>query len=59
MTDAVQSRIDDGRLVLRVDNYSMGVDPLPGVHKSLRVLYLYNGQRRNVVVDEKTNLQLP
>jgi len=59
VTDAVQSRIDDGRLILRVDNYSMGVDPVPGVHKSLRVLYLYNGQRRNVVVNEKTNLQLP
>lgn len=59
VTDALQSRIDDGRLFLRVDNYSMGIDPLPGVHKSLRVLYLYDGQRRNVVVDEKSNLQLP
>ena len=59
VTDAVTSRINDGRLVLRVDNYSMGVDPVPGVRKSLRVLYLYDGQRRNVVVDEKSNLQLP
>jgi hypothetical protein len=59
VTDALRSRIDDGRLFLRVDNYSMGVDPRPGVRKSLRVLYVYNGQRRDVVVDEKTNLQLP
>lgn len=59
VTDAVRSRIDDGRLFLRVDNYSLGVDPLPGVHKSLRVLYLLDGQRRNIVVDEKTDLRLP
>ena len=59
VTDAVQSRIEDGRLIFRVDNYSMGVDPVPGVRKSLRVLYLYNGQRRNAVVNEKANLQLP
>ena len=60
VTDAVRSRIDGGgRLYLRVDNYSMGVDPLPGVHKRLRILYTIGGERRNVVVDEKTNLQLP
>lgn len=59
VTDAVQSRMDDGRLSFRVDNHSMGVDPLPGAHKRLRILYLYDGQRRNVVVDEKTDLRLP
>jgi hypothetical protein len=59
VTDAVRSRVDDGRLFLRVDDRSMGVDPLPGVHKRLRVLYTIRGERRNVVVDEKTNLQLP
>ena len=59
VTDALRSRVDGGRLYLRVDNYSMGVDPLPGVHKSLRVLYTIGGERRNVVVDEKTDLQLP
>jgi hypothetical protein len=51
--------VDDGHLYLRVDNESMGVDPLPGAHKSLRVLYVLNGERRNVVVDEKTELRLP
>jgi hypothetical protein len=35
------------------------VDPLPGVHKRLRIMYKLDGERRNVVVDEKTNLQLP
>jgi hypothetical protein len=60
VTDAVRSRIDGGgRLYLRVDNYSMGVDPLPGVHKRLRILYTIGGERRNIVVDEKTDVQLP
>jgi Domain of unknown function (DUF3395) len=36
-----------------------GGDPLPGAHKRLRVQYMYDGQERNVVVDEKTDLQLP
>lgn len=59
VTDALRSRMDDGHLFLHVDNYSMGVDPLPGVHKSLRVLYVIDGERRNIVVDEKTDLRLP
>ncbi len=60
VTDAVRSQVDGGgRLFLRVDNYSMGGDPAPGVHKRLRVMYRIDGDRRSVVVDEKTNLQLP
>jgi hypothetical protein len=59
VTDVLHSRIDDGRLFLRVDNYSMGGDPLPGIHKYLRILYVQDGQRRNIVVDEKTDLRLP
>ena len=59
VTNTVRSRIDRGRLYLRVDNYSMGVDPMPGVHKRLRILYTIGGERRNIVVDEKTDLQLP
>lgn len=59
VTEAVRSRVGDGRLHLRVDNDNMGGDPLPGVHKRLRVLYLYDGERRNILVDEKTDLRLP
>ena len=59
VTDAVGSFVSDGHLFLHVDNYSMGVDPLPGVHKWLRVLYTFNGERRSAVVDEKTDLRLP
>src|SRR5215471_1628349 len=59
VTDALQQRVDDGRIYIRVDNYNMGGDPLPGHRKWLRVLYSYDGERRSVVVDEKTDLQLP
>jgi DnaJ-like protein len=59
VTDALQGRIDDGRIYIRVDNNSMGGDPLPGRRKWLRVLYSYNGERRNLVIEEKTDLQLP
>ncbi len=59
VTDALRSRVGDGRLYLHVDNYSMGGDPLPGAHKRLRILYTIDGDRRNVVVDEKTDLRLP
>jgi hypothetical protein len=59
VTEALRSHMEDGRLYLHVDNYSMGGDPLPGAHKWLRLLYLYDGQRRNIVVDEKSDLRLP
>jgi hypothetical protein len=42
-----------------VDNATMRGDPLPGTRKWLRVLYFYEGIRRNIVVDEKTELRLP
>ncbi len=59
VTDAVRSFMDNGHLFVHVDNYSMGIDPVPGVHKWLRVLYMYDGDRRSVTVDEKTDLRLP
>lgn len=59
VTDALRSRIDDGRLYLHVDNYNLGGDPLPERRKWLRVLYSIDGERRNIVVEEKTDLRLP
>jgi len=59
VTEALRGRIDDGRLFLFVDNYNMGVDPAPGIHKHLRVLYVQDGERRHIEVDEKTELRLP
>lgn len=59
VTDAVQGRVDHGRLFLHVDNFALGVDPLPGRRKVLRVLYSMDGDRRSVMAEEKTDLQLP
>jgi hypothetical protein len=59
VTEALRSRVDDGRLSLQVDSRSMGGDPLPGRRKWLRVLYFSDGERRNAVVEEHTELRLP
>jgi len=59
VTETLRSRVNDGRLYLRVDGSSMGGDPLPGRRKWLRVLYFSEGERRNAVVEEKSELRLP
>lgn len=59
VTDAVRQHVADGRLFIHVDNYNLGVDPLPGRRKWLRVLYYFDGDRHNVAVEERTDLQLP
>jgi hypothetical protein len=37
----------------------MGGDPLPARRKWLRVLYWADGERHNVVVEEKNELRVP
>jgi len=59
VTDAVRSYVNEGHISMRVDNASLGVDPMPGMHKFLRVLYVFHGEERNIMVDEKTFLQIP
>ncbi|MDQ1390236.1 MAG: DnaJ-like protein C-terminal [Acidobacteriaceae bacterium] len=59
VTEALRSRVNEGRLYLRVDNYTVGGDPLPEGRKWLRVLYWADGERHNVVVEEKNELRLP
>jgi DnaJ-like protein len=59
VTERVQSMVRDGHISVLVDNGNMGGDPDPRVHKSLRVLYWFEGERRNVVVQEQNTLRLP
>jgi hypothetical protein len=59
VTERLRHMIDDGRLYTRVDNEHLGLDPDPHVRKVLRVLYWYDGERRNIVVPEKSELRLP
>lgn len=59
VTERLRHMIDDGRIYTRVDNEHLGLDPDPHVRKVLRVLYWYDGERRQVVVPEKSELRLP
>jgi hypothetical protein len=59
VTEQLRGMKREGRLVVRVDNRSMGIDPDPAVHKVLRVLYWHDGERRQVVVPEHSELRLP
>lgn len=59
VTERLRHMIDDGRLRTRVDNEHIGVDPDPHVHKVMRILYWYQGERHNIVVPEHEILILP
>lgn len=59
VTEQLRSMKRDGRILIVVDNRSMGIDPDPSVHKVLRVLYWNDGERRQVVVPEHRELRLP
>jgi hypothetical protein len=59
VTETLREYKRDGRVFVVVDNHSMGIDPDPQVHKVLRVLYFFEGQRRQVVVPEHSELRLP
>lgn len=59
VTDLLRSMKREGRIFAVVDNRSMGGDPDPRVHKVLRVLYWFDGERRQVIVPEHGELRLP
>ena len=59
VTELLRSMKQDGGLYVRVDNRTMGGDPDHEVRKVLRVLYWYDGERRQIVVPEHGELRLP
>jgi hypothetical protein len=59
VTERLRQMVDGGRLYLRVDNEHIGIDPDPHVRKVLRVLYWFDGERRQITVPEKAELRLP
>jgi hypothetical protein len=59
VTETLRRETRDGRVIIRVENSTMGGDPDPSVHKVLRVLYWHDGQRRQKVVPEHGELGLP
>ena len=59
VTERLRHMIEGGRLRTRVDNEHIGVDPDPHVHKVMRILYWFQGERHNIVVPEHEVLTLP
>jgi hypothetical protein len=61
VTDIIrESKGPDGRIFIgSVDNNTMHGDPDRDVHKVLRVLFWFEGQRHQVVVPEHGQLRLP
>ena len=59
VTDALRARVQEGSLVIHVDNNTMGVDPAVGADKLLIVVYRSEGREQAVAVGEGYNLSLP
>ena len=59
VTEQLRRKIEGGRIHTRADNEHLGVDPDPHIHKVLRILYWYDGERRNIVVPEHEVVNLP
>jgi hypothetical protein len=58
VSEALRSRVVDGRLAVRVDN-ALAADPCPGIRKELTVHYIFLGRRRKKTVREDEELTLP
>ncbi len=59
VTSRLNSEIQNGQLNLQVNNNTMGGDPARSKDKTLRVQYMYNGQRGQMVINEGDYLRLP
>jgi len=59
VTARLQSMVRDNAINLHVIADNLGEDPAPGQFKQLYVTYFYQGQERQVVVDEKDFLKIP
>ncbi|MGH9732402.1 MAG: hypothetical protein ACRD4A_11940, partial [Candidatus Acidiferrales bacterium] len=59
VTDRLNGLIQGDQLRLRINNDSMGGDPATDRHKTLTVVYLFNGQEFRTRVNEKDVLSLP
>jgi hypothetical protein len=55
----IGTKIQNGKLRIRVTNEELGGDPAPNVFKSLEVNYSWDGADYSKVVDEGQELSLP
>lgn len=59
VTDVVASQVRGDQLVMPVSDSTMGGDPAPGLPKTLKVIYLWQGLRYETNVPEQGTLNLP
>lgn len=59
VTQRLAPQIQDNRLALRVDNYSMGGDPADHQRKTLTVWYVFDGRSGMETVNEGDSISLP
>ena len=59
VTARLNSRVQNGRLDMQVNNNTMGGDPARGIAKRLRVEYTYDGRPQQMVINENSQLYLP
>jgi len=59
VTTILQRNISGDRLVMQVNNNTMGGDPARGGDKTLYIIYEFNGQRLEKKIDEDNQLTLP
>ncbi|MBM4202008.1 MAG: DUF3395 domain-containing protein, partial [Gammaproteobacteria bacterium] len=58
VTRLLQARVHAGKLSLAVTSDNLGLDPAPGIHKSLSVEYLFDGAAAAVIVDDNQSLDI-
>lgn len=60
VAEVLGSKIISGSIKnFRVNNENLGKDPIPGVHKTLKVDYLYCGENRSISIQEGKLLTIP
>ena len=59
VTQLLRSRVQNGMLVIQVNNNNMGGDPAVGGDKVLTVIYRYQGREQTSTVKEGNTLRIP
>ena len=59
VTQLLQGQVNNGSLVMQVNNKNLGGDPAPGADKVLTVIYRVNGREQTATVKEGNTLRIP
>jgi len=59
VTQLLRGQVNNGSLVMQVNNKNLGGDPAPGADKVLTVIYRVNGREQTATVKEGNTLRIP